>query len=151
MVRSLAIAGGVLIGGVLLLFAGYACWIHPGYEAVEFSKQAWLSADPEGRGHMVRSLLANEDLEGMPYGAVLELLGEPDGVTTVAEMYSRDHGVVSTEQLQEWFGTNDDAYPHHVTYDIGYLGFRPEAPFVFSYTLHVVFRDGAVTTVYVDD
>lgn len=92
MVRSLAIAGGVLIGGVLVLFAGHACWIHPGYEPVEFSKLAWLSANPEGRGHMVKSLLANEDLEGLPYGEVLELLGEPDGVTTVAEMYSRPRG-----------------------------------------------------------
>ena len=67
-------------------------------------------------------------------------------------MFERDRtwGVEET-RLVEIYGDPAEGLIHHAFYNLGYMGYREGAPFVFSYTLQVLFRDGRVTHVYVDD
>ena len=136
---------------IVVSFAGYMLWLKPGYKALAFTEKTWLLADPEHRGHMVSSLLAHHDLRGLSQPELLQLLGQPDSIWTVEEAWARDAKVGTEEQLQEWYGSRGPEYFSHVTYRLGYMGFRRGAPFVFSYTLHIEFRDGHVSRAYVDD
>ena len=152
--RLLRIAVVVLVVSPLILVAavgGYMWWLHPGYDAVEFSRAAWTEADAETRGYMAESLLSTHELEGMTQQWLLELLGEPDQAVTVAEMYERNGGEFTEDELRNRFGNPVLDGFHHVTYGLGYRGYREGAPFVFPWSLHVLFREGTVVRTYIDD
>ncbi len=113
----------------ILVFAGAYAWhhrywkIYHGYTPIDFTQTGWATAGPGERGHMVKSLLATHDFEGKPGSEVRQLLGTPDR-----------------------------SYEDHFSYDVGYMGFNPRAPMVFSYELHFELdQNGAVKAVFTDD
>jgi hypothetical protein len=117
---------------VILAFVGFVVgywwWLNPGYEAVAFTPERWMIADAENRGYMMEDLLATHEMSGLKSEEVIALLGKPDR-STVSELGD----------------------PEHLTYDVGYLGFRKGAPFVFSYELHILLIDAQVTRTYYSD
>jgi len=152
MFRIIGILLAVVVTVIVLAIVGYGWWINPGYDPLRFTTQEWTNASHETRGHMVEDLLETHTLPGMYQEEVLALLGDPDSAATVAEMYERSHPQDKDDEwLVECYGESAEGRLHHAFYHLGHMGFREGAPFVFPYTLHVLFRDGRATHAYVDD
>lgn len=123
-----------------------------GYERVSFSKDGWLAANAEARGHMVSDLLRRKILVNKTQEEVLQILGSPDNMATVDDMHGREvfkHYSVSEKQRE--FGPRGKGYLYGVSYGVGHLGQNPRAPFSFSYALHITFKNGVYESGYVDD
>jgi hypothetical protein len=152
--RLLRAAGiTALVGLVLLLaaFLGYMSWIHPGYEPLEFTPEAWTSADAETRGHMSHSLLSRHELVGLTWQELLELLGPPDAITTLSGEHEERRRGATTSELISRFGGSEGEGMGAATYRLGFMGYRSGAPLVFPWSLHVYFQDGAVIRTRVAD
>ena len=148
------IAATLLVVSSLVLIAsaaGYMWWLHPGYNALDFSPAAWAEADAETRGHMVDSLLSRHELVGTNQQSLLDLLGEPDAALTEAEI-DASRGIGDTQDNPpNRLEVPVRARLLHARYKLGYGGRRQGAPFVFPYSLHAVFRNGTVVRTYIDD
>lgn len=98
-------------------------YVYHGYTPLPFSREAWAAADAEMRGHMLDNLLAKHPLKGKTAEEVEDLLGRPDSSGK--------------------FG---------MRYEVGYRGFNPRAPLVFSYVLFIDLDElGRVEQVYTGD
>ena len=119
-----------LVVAIWCLFVLAGAWSHywycatyHGYRPLAFSPEAWAAADPDTRGHMLNDFLAKHRLEGKTADEVEALLGPPDA------------------------GSKNG-----LAYRVGYRGFNPRVPIVFSYTLHIRLNDeGRVASFSVDD
>jgi hypothetical protein len=119
----------LIVTGALLLLIGVGRWyynemvIYHGYRPLPFSREAWMAADAERRGHMLNDLLVKQPLVGLTAEEVQTLLGPPDEGVSCG-----------------------------LRYEVGYRGFNPRAMFVFSYTLFIdLDRRGRVERVYTSD
>jgi len=142
-IRRIAISFGGAVLLLVLCFTVFLWWLHPGYEPLPFTPDAWAAAEPEARGHMSDDLLERYELVGMGEKEVLALLGEPDNSVTVEELADRR---AREKTLREYKGPLDWA-----CWELGYLGYRREYPLVFPHRLHLQFRDGRVARFYIDD
>jgi hypothetical protein len=120
---------GLFATGAVVLVVVVGRWYHHewatyhGYTPLPFSHEAWAGADAESRGYMLDDLLAKHQLTGLTVEEVKTLLGPPDE--------GRKHGL---------------------RYHVGYRGFNPRAPMVFSYTLFIdLNQQGCVERVYTSD
>jgi len=143
--------GGAFLGGAWAVYYRYIKFSY-GYDPVPFSKTAWRSADADTRGYMVADLLDRKILVNKTQEEVLELLGKTYETTTVDNMHGRavwKH--LTAAEKQREFGTRGKGYLYGLSYDVGYLGGNPRAMFVFSYSLHITFKNGIFESAYVDD
>ena len=120
---------------LVLLVSGLFIWnrcfrIYYGYEPLEFSKEAWDSADPEPRGHMVKDFLKKHKLKGMTYEKVTALLGQPD----------------DDKELNA-----DSAKTFSINYDLGLMGYNPNAILASPRELIILFEDNRVIFHLIND
>jgi hypothetical protein len=125
--RSIVLGLMAIGANVLLIAAGR--WyqrevaVYHGYNPLPFSHEAWMTADAEARGYMLDDLLAKHRLTGRTAEEVKTLLGPPD--------HEGKYGL---------------------RYQVGYRGFNPRAPLVFSYVLFIdLNQQGCVEQVYTGD
>lgn len=109
---------------LVVLVSSFAYYWRPyyGYTPIPFSREAWSIADAEQRGYMIKDLLASHVLDGKTRSDVSELLG-------------------SKSQPSEY-----------MTYEVGYMGYNKNFPFVFSRSLLIEFdAEGRVERAYTMD
>ena len=131
--KTIIILSVVVMAG-LLSATGLVVWnryfrTYYGYKPLEFSKEAWATADAEHRGYMLNDLLKKHRLKGMAYDDVIDLLGKPD-----REHVDRTTGRVSS-----------------IRYGVGYRGMNPRAPLVFSSIFIINFDEQAKVEMFVVD
>jgi hypothetical protein len=120
---------GLIATGAIVSVVAVGRWYHRewatyhGYVPLPFSHEAWVKADAETRGHMLDDLLAKHRLTGLTAEEVMTLLGPAD-----------------------------ESGKNGLCYQVGYRGFNPRAPMVFSYTLFIdLNQQGRVKEVYTGD
>ena len=117
-----------------------------------FTREAWAKADAESRGRMVIDLQKRHPLVGLSQADVLTLLGRPDSVVTVADLYAKRR----ENQTAEFLILKSGAAPEPETwasvgYKVGHRGGRKSGFMALSDVLAIEFQDGQVTGVKVHD